>query len=1090
MDSYEALIQELVRDCPGELLRLGPAHADRVAGGLQSEQGPYAAIVMELLLGRFQDPAAILRKTAQRLAENGVLVVAVASRRNPRLEGGFTRQELMTFFQVAGLDVRSCSLISDRSVPWFPIEIAPAPGRPRIDETEESIASMIVAIGHKRSQSAQLVSTIHAPAARTVATRALFWNRGARASSARYLAFVEGDSTNDGPWRDAAIRELQARSDLGAVGSQALGFGPLALPCQSLPYAVDAEGGADVSAVDGNGLIIERRKFVECGGFDDRLGPELDGADLSLRIRARGWRVATTRGGPSSTRASHSGARFFLHKWRGQVPPDPHPVPEWRVTRSSARPAPILWTGPLLERSGYGEEARRFVLGLDRKGVAVHINPTSWIGDPRLGSREASRLSALAVTEAPHRFINIVHSFPVARMFVGGSPGVFPLAEHFVPHPRALRNIGRTMYETDRILPAWAEYCNQMDEVWVPSKFNVESFAASGVERSRLRRVPGAVDTDLFQPGRTATAIPNASGFIFLSVFAWSLRKGWDALVRAYVEAFEGRQDVSLVLKVMPLWNQTNTHHHEQLREYIEGTLGLQLATAPRIIFMDQDVADADMPGLYAAADAFVLASRGEAYGRPFLEAMAMGLPTIGSRCGGNVDFMDETNSYLVASQPADVTQAGMREVPDYRGHRWLEPDVSDLKQAMRRVFEERDEARRRGSEARQRVVADHSEDHVAGAVLDRLEAQGVKAKRGPIRRVPALTWEGPLNLTFGMAEVNREMTKALARTRAVDVKPSEALDWRPWLTGRSPDVTVRHQWPPNLARAGQGRVVTYQPWEYGSIPADWVEPMNTLMDEVWVPSTYVRDCFIRSGIDRDRVHVVPYGIDPVRFRPDALPIRLSTNKSTRFLFVGGAIPRKGIDTLLDAYTGTFSRDEDVCLVIKGLGASTFYRGQAMERRIRMLSADASKPEIVYFESEVPASEMPGLFKACTCLVHPYRGEGFGLPILEAMACGLPVIVPDHGACLDFCDDTVAYLVPAHEVRLPDARVGDMPTVERGWWAEVESQALGATMRRVLDNPRAAASLGQRASDRVRVKFTWAAAAQIAIRRLSALARG
>jgi glycosyltransferase involved in cell wall biosynthesis len=283
--------------------------------------------------------------------------------------------------------------------------------------------------------------------------------------------------------------------------------------------------------------------------------------------------------------------------------------------------------------------------------------------------------------------------------------------------------------------------------------------------------------------------------------------------------------------------------------------------------------------------------------------------------------------------------------------------------------------------------------------------------------------------------------------------------------------------------------VVTYQPWEYGSIPAAWVEPMNRRMDEVWVPSNYVRDCFVRGGIDREKVHVVPYGINPERFRPGVKPLPLPTNKTIKFLFVGGAIPRKGIDILLDAYTGTFRRDEDVCLVIKGLGASTFYRGQAMEWRIRQLAADPTKPVIVYFETEVPAPEMPSLFQACTCLVHPYRGEGFGLPILEAMACGLPVIVPNHGASLDFCDDQVAYLVPAREVRLPDARVGDMPTVEPGWWAEVEPEALGAAMRRVFDHPNAAGALGKLAADKVRVEFTWAAAAQIAAGRVRALVR-
>jgi glycosyltransferase involved in cell wall biosynthesis len=57
--------------------------------------------------------------------------------------------------------------------------------------------------------------------------------------------------------------------------------------------------------------------------------------------------------------------------------------------------------------------------------------------------------------------------------------------------------------------------------------------------------------------------------------------------------------------------------------------------------------------------------------------------------------------------------------------------------------------------------------------------------------------------------------------------------------------------------------------------------------------------------------------------------------------------------------------------------------------------------------------EMPGLYAACDSLVHPSRGEEFGLPIAEAMACGLPVVVTAGGAADDFCDDRTAYRIPA-----------------------------------------------------------------------------
>jgi len=228
----------------------------------------------------------------------------------------------------------------------------------------------------------------------------------------------------------------------------------------------------------------------------------------------------------------------------------------------------------------------------------------------------------------------------------------------------------------------------------------------------------------------------------------------------------------------------------------------------------------------------------------------------------------------------------------------------------------------------------------VAKAIVSRLEAGGVEPARSSRPKSVAVTWEGPHAIAFGMAEVNREMAAALRTDPGLEVKPSAGPDLRPWLTGRPPDVTVRHRWPPDFEPPQSGKLVIYQPWEYGSLPASWIEPLNRIADEVWVPSTYVKDSFVRSGVAEAKVAIVPYGIDPVRFRPDVQPMDLPTAKKHRFLFVGGTIARKGIDHLLDAYTASFRREDDVCLVIKDFGASSFYQGQGLRQRIRELTAE------------------------------------------------------------------------------------------------------------------------------------------------------
>jgi glycosyltransferase involved in cell wall biosynthesis len=96
---------------------------------------------------------------------------------------------------------------------------------------------------------------------------------------------------------------------------------------------------------------------------------------------------------------------------------------------------------------------------------------------------------------------------------------------------------------------------------------------------------------------------------------------------------------------------------------------------------------------------------------------------------------------------------------------------------------------------------------------------------------------------------------------------------------------------------------VLLQHWEYGSLPRAWIEPLRQQVDEVWVASTWAKQCFVQSGVLADKVHVIPLGVDPTRFHPRVPPFPLRTQKRFRFLYVGGTIPRKSIDLLLEVYT-------------------------------------------------------------------------------------------------------------------------------------------------------------------------------------------
>jgi glycosyltransferase involved in cell wall biosynthesis len=369
--------------------------------------------------------------------------------------------------------------------------------------------------------------------------------------------------------------------------------------------------------------------------------------------------------------------------------------------------------------------------------------------------------------------------------------------------------------------------------------------------------------------------------------------------------------------------------------------------------------------------------------------------------------------------------------------------------------------------------------------------------------RLCHVNWEGVQDEMQSLALVNRQLClRLIERGHDVSLLP---LGFPPELgvprlplpvaltarlrvpLSRPCEVHVRHAWPPDFRPPPAGHWVLMQPWEFGSLPRAWVGPIVEQVDEVWAYTRAVRDCYVVSGVPADRVQVVPLGVDLDSFRPGVPLLPLKTRRTFKFLFVGGTIPRKGFDVLMAAYARAFTAEDDVCLVVKDMGAGSFYRGQTAEADVARLQATPSAPEVEYIDRPLYEEELAGLYAACQCLVAPYRGEGFGLPTAEAMVCGLPVVVTGLGAALDFCDESRAYLIPSKKRCLPEQRVGEWETVGRPWLAEPDGEALVGILRHVVAHPDEAWAKGSAGSAYIRANFTWEQSANAVERRLEAL---
>ena len=348
--------------------------------------------------------------------------------------------------------------------------------------------------------------------------------------------------------------------------------------------------------------------------------------------------------------------------------------------------------------SGYADETRGILFRLQRAGIPLQLDPLGMQHDSNglLSKEELEDLELLK-----HHRVDLARGV----LFQHAPAHDFNLAM------RGRSRVGRTMFETDSIPDGWLDYCRAMQEVWVPSNFNYAAFASAGVPEQVLRVLPSGVDTSRFRPGLKPLPIPLRAGFNFLSVFEWTHRKGPDVLLKAYLTEFQPGEDVALILKTYGR-PDAGASLLPRLAYFVERQMGIRLEDAPAILtFAPGFLPTEDVPRLYSSADAFVLPSRGEGYGRPYMEALACECPVIATRWSGQMDFLHDGNCDLIDCHLAPVPWN--TDVELFAGHRWAEPDVGHLRQLMRQVFEHRENARNKAVRGRAEMIRNWDWDRI-----------------------------------------------------------------------------------------------------------------------------------------------------------------------------------------------------------------------------------------------------------------------------------------------------------------------------------------------------------------------------------------
>jgi len=375
----------------------------------------------------------------------------------------------------------------------------------------------------------------------------------------------------------------------------------------------------------------------------------------------------------------------------------------------------------------------------------------------------------------------------------------------------------------------------------------------------------------------------------------------------------------------------------------------------------------------------------------------------------------------------------------------------------------------------------DELEAYYTAANTAGIDAQDPIAANANHPVTTSVRWQGnhglPTSLSIINDRVSERIGAPLQRVQA-DGSPLEPPLPHPAA------VEVRQQWPPELSPPGAGRLAVIVPWEFGSAPRDWVEQINRNVDELWVPSEYVRGMYVGDGVPAERVHVIPNGVDLETFSPSAREA-VGQPGATRFLFVGGLVWRKGPDLLLEAYRRAFAGREDVELVMKDFGADTIYRGGDREP-YRQHADSGALPRLTLLGGELSTVELADLYRSCDVFVHPYRGEGFNMPVLEAMACGLPVITTAGGPTDEFCPPEAGWRIRSRRITISSEMLGPFTPCSEPWMLEPDLEQLVELLRTAEADPAERLARG-RAARTAAEALSWDAVAERYRERIHAL---
>lgn len=295
---------------------------------------------------------------------------------------------------------------------------------------------------------------------------------------------------------------------------------------------------------------------------------------------------------------------------------------------------------------------------------------------------------------------------------------------------------------------------------------------------------------------------------------------------------------------------------------------------------------------------------------------------------------------------------------------------------------------------------------------------------------------------------------------------------------GPAPDAVFRIAFPYDFREAPGIPTFVFAVTEYGILHRSMIPgraaPAGTLGNgtRIVTPSLWSRQGLVNAGLPPDRIHVVPHGFEPRIHHPLPAPDRsrlrreLGWGDEVVFLAMGSLYPRKGTDLLLAAFARIAREHPDTRLVIKGVDAIYDSRRALATWGASLPGPDRDlvRSHLEYHGESLDFQQVTRFFQAADVLVSPYRAEGFNMPVLEALGCGLPVIVTGGGPTDEYVPAGAGFRIRSRLSPAPD---------RHGYWLDPDLEHLVDIMDMVVRERDSLRERGEAGARHVADRYSW-----------------